>query len=107
MDVRNDERDWSSAFVLDPVGARAELGEVLTGGKLLRRPIVMVVGQDPGHQVDDGGIALMTMQADMATGRYHRPTEAQFTVLNAVDLLGEVDAGQHVLGDQFIVRRRR
>ena len=107
MDIRDDECGRCRTLVFDPVRARPELGERLAGPKLLRRPVVAMVGQDPGQQVDDRGIALMAMQTDMAAGFDDRAAEAQLAVLHAVDLFGEIDAGEHILADQFIIRRRR
>ena len=46
----------------------------------------------------------MAMQTDMAAWRHHG---TQFAILNAVDLLGEIDGGEHLLADQVIVGRRR
>jgi hypothetical protein len=53
MDVRDDKRRRCWSFVFDPMGARAEFGEDLAGVELLCGAIVMVIGQNPGHQVDD------------------------------------------------------
>jgi hypothetical protein len=58
--------------------SRAGFGEDLAGVKLLCRSIVMVIGQNPGEQVDDGRITSMAVQSDMAARRYDRPAEAQF-----------------------------
>lgn len=55
--------------ILDPVLSRAEFGEYPTGTKLLCRSIVMMIGEDPGEQVDDRGIALMAVQTDMTAWR--------------------------------------
>jgi hypothetical protein len=63
----------------------------------------MVIGQNPGEQVDDRRIALMAVEANMAARRYGCPAEPQFAVCDAVDLLGEIDRGEHVLGDRFII----
>src|SRR5271170_4914596 len=106
MDIGDDERYRVRTRILDPVRSRAEFGEYLTGTKLLCRSIVMVIGQDPREQVDDGRIALMTVQTDVAAWRHDRTAQAQFAILNAVDLLGEVNGGQYVLADQVIVGGR-
>ena len=39
----------------------------------------------------------------MTAWRHHRAAETQFAILNAVDLLGEVNGGEHLLADQVIV----
>jgi hypothetical protein len=85
------------------VRSRSKFGECLAGTKLLSRSIVMVIGEDPGEQVDDRGIALMAVQTDMAARRHDRTAQTPFAILNAVDLLGEVNGGQYVLADQVIV----
>src|SRR5271168_730441 len=54
------------ARILDPVLSRTKFGEYLAWSKLLCRSIVMVIGEDPGEQVDDRGIALMAVQTNMA-----------------------------------------
>jgi hypothetical protein len=71
--------------------------------ELLCCAVVMVIGQNPGEQVDDRRIALMAVEANMAARRYGCPAEPQFAVCDAVDLLGEIDRGEHVLGDRFII----
>jgi hypothetical protein len=106
MDIGDDERHWCSTLVFDPVRSRAEFGEYLAGTKLLCRSVVMVIGQDSGEQVDDSRIALMAVQTDMIAWRHDRTAETQFAILNAVDLLGEIDGGEHVLADQVIVGGR-
>ena len=78
---------------------RAGFGEDLIGLKLLRRAVVMVVGQNAGKQVDDRGVALMTVQADVATRRDERAAEAQFAISNAVDFFGEIDAREDIFAD--------
>jgi hypothetical protein len=75
--------------------------------KLLRRAVVVMVGEHPGQQVDDGGIALMAVQTDGAAGFDDCAAEAQLAVLQANDLLGEIDAGEDILADQLMVRQRR
>src|SRR5271156_1134897 len=107
MDICDDERHWCRTLVFDPVRSRAEFGEYLAGTKLLCRSIIMVIGEDPGEQVDDRGIALMAVQTDMASRQHDRTAQTQFAILNAVDLLGEIDGGEHVLADQVIVGWRR
>src|SRR5271170_8156774 len=106
MDIGDDERYRVRTRILDPVRSRAEFGEYLAGTKLLCRSIVMMVGEDPGEQVDDRGIALMAVQTDMTAWRDDRTAQTQFAILNAVDLLGEVNGGQYVLADQVIVGGR-
>src|SRR5947207_1801030 len=86
---------------------RAELGEDLTLMEFFYGAVVVVIGQHPGEQVNDCRVALMTMQADMSAGRNRGAAETQLAVLHAVDLLGEADAGEHVLADQLVVGRRR
>src|SRR5271169_5694581 len=100
MDIGDDERHRVRTPVLDPVRSRAEFGEYLTGTKLLCRSIVMVIGQNPREQVDDSRIALMAVQTDMAARRHDRTAQTQFAILNAVDLLGEIDGREHLLADQ-------
>ena len=75
MDIGDDECHWCGTPVFDPVHSRPEFGEYLAGTKLLCCSIVMVVGEDPGEQVDDRGIALMAVQTDMAAGRHDRAAE--------------------------------
>ena len=55
MDIGDDERHRVRTRILDPVLSRAEFGEYLAGTKLFRRSVVMVIGEDPGEQVDDPG----------------------------------------------------
>src|SRR5271155_1972250 len=64
MDIRHNERHRGGAGILDPVLSRTEFGEYLAGNKLLCRSIVMVIGEDPGEQVDDRRIALMAVQTN-------------------------------------------
>ncbi len=106
MDIRDNERHRRGTLVFDPVRPRAEFREDLTGPKLCGRSIVMVVRQDPGQQVDDGGVAVMAMHTDMTARRHHRAAETQFAVGATVDFLGEIDRGKHLLADGFIVGRR-
>ena len=106
MDIGDNECHRCGTPVFDPVHSRPEFGEYLAGTKLLCCSIVMVVGEDPGEQVDDRGIALMAVQTDMAARRHDRTAQTQFAILNAVDLLDEIDGGEHLLADQVIVGRR-
>jgi hypothetical protein len=106
MNIGDDECHWCGTPVFDPVHSRPEFDEYLAGTKLLCCSIVMVVGEDPGEQVDDRGIALMAVQTDMAARRHDRTAQTQFAILNAVDLLDEIDGGEHLLADQVIVGRR-
>lgn len=78
---------------------RAGFGEDLIGLKLLNRAVVMVVGQNAGKQVDDRGVALMTVQADVPTRGDEGAAEAQFAISNAVDFFGEIDAGKDIFAD--------
>ena len=103
MDVRDDKDHRRGTLVFDPMRSRAGFGEDLAGVKLLCRSVVMVIGQIPGEQVDDGRIASMAVQSDMAARRHDRPAEAQFAICDAVDLRGEIDRGEHVLGDRSII----
>src|SRR5271169_1462683 len=103
MDIGDDERHRGRTRIFNPVRSRAELGEYLAGMKLLYCPIVMVIGEDAGEQVDNGRITLMTVQTDMAAGRHDRAAETQFAILNTVDFLGEINGGEHLLADQVIV----
>jgi hypothetical protein len=41
----------------------------------------MVIGEDPGEQVDDRGIALMAVQTDMAARRHDRTRDNRRTSL--------------------------
>jgi hypothetical protein len=107
MDIGDDEGHRVRTRILDPVLPRPEFGEYLAGTILLCRSVVMVIGQDSGEQVDDSRIALMAVQTDMTAWRYDRTAETQFAILSAVDLLGEIDRGEHVLADQVIVGGRR
>src|ERR1700746_993665 len=70
MDVRDDKRYRCGPLVFDPMGARAKFGEGLARMELLCRAVVMVIGQNPGEQVDDRRIALMAVAANMAARRY-------------------------------------
>jgi hypothetical protein len=63
------------ARILDPVLSRTEFGEYLARTKLLCRSIVTVIGEDPGEQVDDRGIALMAVQTDMAARQHDRTAQ--------------------------------
>ena len=83
------------------MAARAKFGEGLAGMELLCCAVVVVIGQDPGEQVDDRRIALMAVEANMAARRYDRPAEPQFAVCDIVDLWGEIDRGEHILGDRL------
>ena len=78
---------------------RAGFGEDLIGLKLLNRAVVMVVGQNAGKQVDDRGVALMTVQANVPTRRDKRAAEAQFATREAVDFFGEIDAREDIFAD--------
>src|SRR5438067_8590149 len=86
---------------------RAELGEDLTLLEFFYGAVVVVIGQNPGEQVNDCRVALMTMQADMSAGCNRGAAETQLAVLHAVNLLGEIDAGEQILGNQLVVGRRR
>src|SRR5260370_123991 len=103
MDVRDDKGHRRGTLVFDPMRSRAGFGEDLAGVKLLCRSVVMVIGQNSGEQVDDGRIASMAVQSDMAARRHDRPAEAQFAICDAVDLLAEIDRGEHVLGDRSAI----
>ena len=103
MNIHNDEHHGYRTLIFHPVRARAEFSENLAWSKLLFRSIVVVIGQDPGEHINDSGIALMAVQADVAARRHDRSAEAQFAILNAVDLLGEIDGGEHVLADEIVV----
>ena len=72
VEVRCNKLHWNSAFVLNPMGTRPKLGKDLSGVKLFRRAVIMVVGQHTGQQVDDSGIVAMAVQTDMTAGRNHR-----------------------------------
>ena len=106
MDIGDDERHRVRTRILDPVLSRTEFGKYPAGTNLLCRSVVMVIGQDSGEQVDDSRIALMAVQTDMTAWRHDRTAETQFAILNAVDLIGQIDGGEHVLADQMIVGRR-
>lgn len=67
--------------------------------------MVVMVGQDSGEHVDDRRIALMAVQTDMAARLYDGAAETEFAVLDAIDLPGERNAGEHALVDQFVIRR--
>src|SRR5439155_23484150 len=106
MDIGDDKNRWGRTRVSDPVGTRAEFGEDLAGLKILCRAVVVMVGEDAAQKIDDGRVALMAVQTDMAAGRHDRLAEAQLAVGDRVDLRGEIDRGEDLLADRFIIRRR-
>src|SRR6516162_7784045 len=103
MDIRDDKCHSCGPLVFDPMGAGAKFGESLAGVELLCCAVVMVIGQDPGEQVDNRRITLMAVEANVAARCYDCPAEPQFTVCDTVDLRGEIDRGEHILGDRFII----
>src|ERR1700747_229076 len=105
MDVRDDKRYRCGPLVFDPMGARAKFGEGLAGMELLCCAVVMVIGQNPGPQVDDRRMALVAVEANLPARRYGCPAQPQLAVCDTVDLWGEIDRGEHILGDRFIIDR--
>src|SRR5947207_15762008 len=106
MDIGDDKTYRRRTLVFDPVRSGTEFSERLTGLKFLDRAVVMVVGEHPTENIDNGGIALMAVQTDMAARRHDSAAEAQLPVRDAVDLRGEIDRGEDLLADRFVIRRR-
>jgi hypothetical protein len=52
MDIRNDERHRCNTLIFHPVRARAEFSKNLTGPKFFCLSIVVVIGQDPGEDIN-------------------------------------------------------
>jgi hypothetical protein len=75
--------------------SRAKFSKHLTLPKLLGRLIVMVIGKNPGQDVDDRRVALVTMKPDMAARSHGRATDPQLTVFHAVDFFSQIDGGEH------------
>jgi len=80
MNVGDDKGHRRGTGIFDPMGARAEFGEDLAGVQFLCRSVVMVVGQNPGEQVDDRRIALMAVETDMAARRHDRSAAPERTL---------------------------
>ena len=68
-----DDRRWPVVF--NPMRSPAIFDKYLTGLKLFRRPVIVVVGENPVEDVDDRWIALVTMEPDMAARRHDRATD--------------------------------
>jgi hypothetical protein len=75
MDVCGDEGDRRWPVVFNPMRSQAKFSKYLTRLKLFRRPIVVVVGENPVEDVDDRRIALVTVEADVATRRHGRASD--------------------------------
>ena len=61
MNVCRDEGDRRSPLVFNPMRSWAEFWECLTGPKVLRRHVVMVIGENPAEDVDDRRVALVAV----------------------------------------------
>ena len=107
MNVCDDEGDRRWLVVFNPMRSRPKFSKYLTGPKLLRRPVVLVIGENPGKDVDDRRVAPVTVEPNMAAWRHSRATDPQLSVFYAVYFLGQIDGGEHRFFHPFIVRGRR
>jgi hypothetical protein len=107
MNVCDDEGDRRWPGVFNPMRSRPKFSKYLTGPKLLRGPVIMVIGENPGEDVDDRRVAPVTVEPNMAAWRHGRATDPQLSVFYAVYFLGQIDGGEHRFFHPFIVRRRR
>ena len=107
MNVCDDEGDRRWLVVFNPMRSRPKFSKYLTGPKLLRRPVVLVIGENPGEDVDDRRVAPVTVEPNMAGWRHSRATDPQLSVFYAVYFLGQIDGGEHRFFHPFIVRGRR
>src|SRR5260370_1357097 len=105
MNVCGDKGERRRAPIFDPMWSRAKFSKYLTGPKLLRRAVVMVIGENSPEDVNDRRISLVAVKADMAARRHGCATDAQFAIFDAVNLLGQIDGGEHLLLHKFVVRR--
>ena len=107
MNVCDDEGDRRWPVVFNPMRSRPKFSKYLTGPKLFRRPVVLVIGENPGEDVDDRRVAPVTVEPNMAAWRHGRATDPQLSVFYAVYFLGQIDGGEHRFFHPFIVRGRR
>ena len=107
MNVCDDEGDRRWPVVFNPMRSRPKFSKYLTGPKLFRRPVVLVIGENPGEDVDDRRVAPVTVEPNMAAGRHSRATDPQLPVFYAVYFLGQINGGEHRFFHPFIVHRRR
>jgi hypothetical protein len=106
MDIGGDKDERHRPLVFHPVRPRTKFSEYLTRPKLLRRAIVMMVGENPGKNIDDRRVALMAVEPDMAARRYDGATDPQLTIVDAVDFLGQIDRGKYRLLNPFVIGGR-
>ena len=64
--VMNVTRRWPVVF--NPIRSRPKFSKYLPGPKLLRRPVVMMIDQNPAEDADDRRVALIAVESDMACG---------------------------------------
>jgi hypothetical protein len=69
MNVCDDEADRRWPVVFNPMRSRAKFSKYLTGPKPLRRPVVMVIGENTGEAVDDRRVALVTVEPNTVPAR--------------------------------------
>jgi hypothetical protein len=84
-----------------PNAIAGQFGKRLTGPKLLRRPVVVVIGQNAGEDVDDRRVALVRVEPDMAARRHGRATDPQLAVVDAVYFFRQIYRGEHRFLDPF------
>jgi len=74
---------------------------------LFHRAVVVIIGERPAYEIDDGRIILVAVQANMAIGRDRDPAQPKLAVVQMIDCLGKVDSGEQSLFDQLVVVWRR
>jgi hypothetical protein len=62
MNVCGDKGDRRWPPVFNPMRPRAKFRKHLTGPKLLRHPVVMVIGENPAEGIDDRRVTLGTVE---------------------------------------------
>src|SRR5260370_42566790 len=104
MNVCGDKGERRRAPIFDPMWSRAKFSKYLTGPKLRRRAVVMVIGENSPEDVNDRRISLVAVEPDMAAWRQDCVTDTQFTIFDAVYLFGQIDSGEHPFLHKLVVR---
>src|SRR5215471_1610340 len=85
--------------------AGPKFGERLTRAELFGDAIVVMIGQNSREHINDRGVSFVAVEPDMPARRDHGAAEAQLAILDAVDLLGEIDAREHVFAEGVVIGR--
>jgi hypothetical protein len=66
-------------------------GKYLASLKLLRPLVVVMLSKRPGKDANDGRVALVSVESNMAARRHGRATDGQFEIFDTGYLLGQID----------------